>query len=188
MIKKRISFLKVLGSLGLPFLVLLLIPGILLISCGHANSAIGSGFPTTAIAIFMIIPLFTIGLFLLISTNWYFIQQGKGTLAPWDPPKFFIPEGPYRFLRNPMIVGVLLVLLSEVIFFRSFALFFWWIFFLITNLVYMPLVEEKELAKRFGDEYLKYKANVPAWFPRIKPWVGKESMDNGNEEKNKNGR
>jgi len=52
----------------------------------------------------------------------------------------------------------------------------------------MPLVEEKELAKRFGDEYLKYKANVPAWFPRIKPWVGKESMDNGNEEKNKNGR
>ena len=69
-----------------------------------------------------------------------------------------------------MITGALLLLLAEALFFLSWPLAAWMILFFVGNAIYFPFVEEKGLEKRFGDPYLKYKASVPRWIPRLKPW------------------
>jgi protein-S-isoprenylcysteine O-methyltransferase Ste14 len=103
-----------------------------------------------------------------------FKRFGDGTPAPWDPPREFVAYGPYRYVRNPMILGVAFVLLAEALIFRSRPLGGWFLLFVVGNMVYMPLFEEKGLARRFGETYLRYKENVPRWLPRVKPWSPEE--------------
>ena len=69
-----------------------------------------------------------------------------------------------------MITGVGCVLLGEVALFRSLPLLIWLAAFVAVNALYLPLVEEKGLSRRFGEEYQRYKANVPRWLPRRRPW------------------
>jgi protein-S-isoprenylcysteine O-methyltransferase Ste14 len=69
-----------------------------------------------------------------------------------------------------MISGALFFLLAEALFFHSWPIAAWMIVFFVGNAIYFPLVEEKTLEKRFGDEYLKYKGRVPRWLPRLPPW------------------
>lgn len=117
--------------------------------------------------------VFTIlGITLMVWTNRLFATVGHGTLAPWSPPEKLVVRGVYRHVRNPMIAGALCILLGEAIFFGSWWLLGWFGFALILNLIYIPLVEERGLAKRFGDDYLLYKRNVPRWIPRWRPWEG----------------
>ncbi len=104
-----------------------------------------------------------------------FTKYGEGTPAPWDPPRKLVIIGPYRYSRNPMITGALLVLMAEALFFYSWPIAAWMILFFVGNAIYFPLVEEKGLEKRFGDEYLKYKARVPRWIPRLRVWEKSES-------------
>lgn len=111
-----------------------------------------------------------IGLTLSISTVALFMKYGEGTPAPWDPPKKLVIHGPYRYVRNPMITGVLFVLLAEVLLFQSWPLAVWMLLFFIVNTIYLPLIEEKTLEKRFGDDYREYKAHVPRWIPRLCAW------------------
>jgi len=113
----------------------------------------------------------SIGFSLCVWTVKYFIKYGEGTPAPWDPPKKLVISGPYGHSRNPMITGAMLLLLAEALLFHSWPLAAWLILFFVGNVIYFPLVEEKGLEKRFGDEYLKYKARVPRWIPRLRPWV-----------------
>ena len=117
----------------------------------------------------------TIGLALCVWTLKLFTKYGEGTPAPWDPPRKLVMIGPYRYSRNPMITGALLLLLAESLFFHSWPIAAWMILFFVGNAIYFPLVEEKGLEKRFGDEYLKYKARVPRWIPRLRPWEKSES-------------
>ena len=113
-----------------------------------------------------------LGLVLMIWTNRLFITVGKGTLAPWNPPQKLVIRGVYRHVRNPMITGVYCILLGESAFFGSLPLLGLFAFGLILNLIYIPLSEEPGLARRFGDDYLLYKKNVPRWIPRLTPWEG----------------
>ncbi len=100
-----------------------------------------------------------------------FIQNGGGgTPAPWDPVQNLIIKGPYRYVRNPMLIGVIFFLFSESLFFLSIPLFIYATLFLLGNMVYFPLVEEKGLIKRYGGAYLTYMSNVPKWLPRSKPY------------------
>ena len=69
-----------------------------------------------------------------------------------------------------MISGVLSILLGEATIPGSVLLFFWFIVFLLLNMIYMPLFEEPGLERRFGAEYALYKKNVLRWIPRLKPW------------------
>jgi protein-S-isoprenylcysteine O-methyltransferase Ste14 len=115
-------------------------------------------------------PLIAVGLALLVSTIKLFASVGRGTLAPWDPTTRLVVRGPYRYVRNPMISGVLFVLLGEAALFGSVPLLIWFGAFLAINAVYFPLVEEPGLSRRFGPEYAEYKANVRRWVPRIRPW------------------
>jgi protein-S-isoprenylcysteine O-methyltransferase Ste14 len=120
---------------------------------------------------------FAIGLILVIAgmtllsvTIGMFTRIGRGTLAPWSPPEKLVVSGIYSYVRNPMITGVMIVLLGESLAFHSQNIFIWLIIFFVINNVYFIFSEEPALAARFGDEYLKYKRNVPRWLPRITPW------------------
>jgi protein-S-isoprenylcysteine O-methyltransferase Ste14 len=116
------------------------------------------------------IALIGIGLGLMYRTIGLFAREGEGTLAPWDPTQKLVVRGPYRFVRNPMIVGVLLVVLGEAVLFGSPALATWAVLFFAMNAIWFPLVEEPGLVQRFGGDYEEYRRHVPRWVPRRTPW------------------
>jgi protein-S-isoprenylcysteine O-methyltransferase Ste14 len=111
-----------------------------------------------------------VGLLLFGSSLRRFAGEGDGTLAPWDPPRHLVVRGPYRFVRNPMISGVVLVLFGEAAFLGSLPHATWAIIFAVMNLVYIPLSEEPGLLARFGDSYREYCRHVPRLVPRLTPW------------------
>jgi protein-S-isoprenylcysteine O-methyltransferase Ste14 len=111
-----------------------------------------------------------VGVALIVQTVALFATVGRGTLAPWDPTARLVVRGPYRRVRNPMISGVLCVLLGEAALFASPALLGWFGVVLAINAVYFPLVEEPGLRQRFGADYEAYRAAVPRWLPRLRPW------------------
>jgi protein-S-isoprenylcysteine O-methyltransferase Ste14 len=111
-----------------------------------------------------------IGLVLFASSLRRFATEGEGTLAPWDPPRRLVLRGPYRYVRNPMISGVILILCAEALLLLSRAHFMWALTFLAINAIYIPLFEEPQLAGRFGEEYDEYRRHVPRFFPRLRAW------------------
>jgi protein-S-isoprenylcysteine O-methyltransferase Ste14 len=113
-----------------------------------------------------------LGVTLFVACVRLFAGEGEGTLAPWDPPRALVVSGPYRWVRNPMISGVIAVLLGEALLLRSLPHLAWAAFFAALNLVYIPLVEEPGLTSRFGDAYRRYCENVPRVVPRVTPWKG----------------
>jgi len=110
------------------------------------------------------------GFALLYVTVRLFARKGRGTLAPWDPPRKLVTDGVYRYVRNPMITGVLFMLIGEAILLGSWSLLVWAVLFALTNTTYFRFFEEPGLARRFGDGYLLYRNNVPMWLPRLRPW------------------
>ena len=115
------------------------------------------------------------GLALMHRTISLFARVGEGTLAPWDPTQRLVVLGPYRHVRNPMISGVLSILLGEAALLGSPPILIWFLVFFAVNALWMPLVEEPSLVRRFGDDYLRYKRAVPRWIPRRTPWIGDDS-------------
>jgi protein-S-isoprenylcysteine O-methyltransferase Ste14 len=148
----------------LPFNVLVIIPMILL-HCTNYNWQLGSlwGIITGII-------LSLVGISLAICTMWLFARRGKGTPAPWNPPKNLVITGPYAHVRNPMLGSVFIMLGGECLLLSSWILWLWFAVFLLGNLIYLPFFEEKDLERRFGHSYVEYKCNVPRWIPRLRPW------------------
>jgi protein-S-isoprenylcysteine O-methyltransferase Ste14 len=99
-----------------------------------------------------------------------FIRIGKGTLAPWSPTKKLVIKGLYQYVRNPMILGVLIVLLEEALALKSQNILIWAASFFVINTIYFIVYEEPDLENRFGDEYREYKRNVSRWLPRRTPY------------------
>ena len=111
------------------------------------------------------------GFYFLTRTIRLFARFGRGTLAPWAPPRKLVVRDIYRYTRNPMITGVLGVLLGEALLFDSTGLLYVFAGFVLVNLVYIPLLEEPGLGRRFGADYECYRRNVPRWIPRLRPWT-----------------
>jgi len=101
-----------------------------------------------------------------------FARVGDGTLAPWDPTRRLVAVGPYRYVRNPMISGVVTMLIGEALLHGSRVLAIWAATFVFFNYVFFLIFEEPDLERRFGEDYRRYKANVPRWIPRRTPWNG----------------
>jgi protein-S-isoprenylcysteine O-methyltransferase Ste14 len=114
--------------------------------------------------------LIAFGLFLFASSLRRFATEGEGTLAPWDPPRQLVLRGPYRYVRNPMISGVLFILFGEALLLLSRPHFVWALIFLGMNILLIPLFEEPDLRRRFGESYVEYCRHVPRLFPRTRPW------------------
>ena len=98
---------------------------------------------------------------------WGFAVRGRGTPAPFDPPKKLVTEGPYRVVRNPMYWSVALVLGGEAAAFRSAALAEMLVLFGVGVIAFVLLYEESTLRRKFGAEYEEYCRRVPRWLPRV---------------------
>lgn len=112
-----------------------------------------------------------VGLVLFSTSLRRFATEGEGTLAPWDPPRHLVVRGPYRYVRNPMLSGVVFVLIAEALFLDSQPQFVWAGIFAAANLTYIPLIEEPGLRRRFGAAYDEYARHVPRLIPRVRPWT-----------------
>lgn len=112
-------------------------------------------------------PLSLLGYSLAVWCVMLFIKEGKGTPLPFAHPKNLVIIGPYKFVRNPMVLGTVLFLLGSSILFESLGILIYaLLIFLIMHLV--VLVEERSLKKRFGDAYISYIQKTPRWWPRFK--------------------
>ena len=125
------------------------------------------------------VPLIALGLALVVTTVRLFATLGRGTLAPWDPPRRLVVAGPYRRFRHPMIAGVVCLLLGEAALFASLPVGLWALGVLAVNAVYLPLVEEPMLVGRFGDDYRRYMEVVPRWLPARRPASSNAAASNG---------
>lgn len=160
---------------ALPFLVAVLIP----IWIARGNN-VRLALVTTMPQLFAQIAglgLLLVGLSLFASSLRRFAKEGRGTLAPWDPPRQLVIRGPYRYVRNPMISGVVFVLFGEALMLLSAPHFQWALIFLVVNFIYIPLFEEQQLKKRFGEAYIDYCRHVPRLVPRLRPWTPPTSGD-----------
>jgi protein-S-isoprenylcysteine O-methyltransferase Ste14 len=111
--------------------------------------------------------LLTFGVAVLLMSIWSFAIAGRGTLAPFDETKKLVVVGLYRYVRNPMYVAVMLILLAECWFFWSCNLLMYTGFcFVAANLIVVGY-EENRLKHKYGGEYRQYCARVGRWIPRI---------------------
>ena len=107
--------------------------------------------------------LFISGIFILTICIVDFIKLGKGTLSPILPTKKLVCQGLYKYTRNPMYIGVILILVGEVLFFKAPLLtIYTMIVYLIFN-IFIVYKEEPRLSKDFGTDYQRYRNKVKRW-------------------------
>ena len=100
------------------------------------------------------------GAFLALWCVLTFALVGRGTPAPFDPPRRLVVAGPYRFVRNPMYLGAALALAGAALFYESLALLGFVVLFLLVTHLFVVLYEERTLRRMFGAEYLEYSRDV----------------------------
>ena len=150
-----------LWSIFVPGTVTILVPYLLLHSRFNSFRLDPGGF-----RFFGLVPIL-IGAAIYIWCAGEFTFTGKGTPAPFDPPKELVVKGPYRYVRNPMYVFVGLALSGEAIFFGSPILFLFAAIAVTICHLWILLYEERSLKRRFGEPYERYCLSVSRWIPRL---------------------
>lgn len=115
------------------------------------------------------------GLIPLFTSMLRFITEGRGTLVPAVPTERLVVSGLYRYVRNPMYVGVLTALAGETMLLATRQMVNYLIVVFILMHLFVVLYEEPTLAHRHREDYQRYKRNVPRWLPRITPWNDSDS-------------
>jgi protein-S-isoprenylcysteine O-methyltransferase Ste14 len=103
------------------------------------------------------------GVFVLVWCTVVFYVSGRGTLAPWSPPQRLVAVGPYRFSRNPMYVGVTLILSGWAVLFGSLTVTVYGALVLLAFHIRVIVGEEPQLKRTFGADWESYRARVPRW-------------------------
>ena len=117
--------------------------------------------------LFLSVPILVIGATVGLGTIYSFIRT-RGSPVPLNPPKKLLTTGLYSWVRNPMLLGWIIMLLGLGILLNSISLIFIFIpLFILVNILYLKTIEEKEMEKKFGEQYLKYKESVPMFIPRF---------------------
>jgi protein-S-isoprenylcysteine O-methyltransferase Ste14 len=151
----REMFLRaVLAFLALPAVVAGLVPWLLLDSDRWRMGGTLLGWP-----------IWFFGACVLLWCVRDFYKIGKGTLAPWDPPKKLVVVGLYRFVRNPMYVGVLGWVAGWSLIAGSLVLGIYTILLAIAFHLRVIFYEEPTLARQFGNDWVQYQGTVPRWIP-----------------------
>jgi protein-S-isoprenylcysteine O-methyltransferase Ste14 len=109
----------------------------------------------------------TAGAVVALSCLWAFAWIGRGTPAPFDPPRKLVVRGPYRFLRNPMYVGAGLAVGGAALYFESVQLLAFIALFLLATHLFVVFYEEPTLKRTFGPEYESYCRHVHRWWPTV---------------------
>jgi protein-S-isoprenylcysteine O-methyltransferase Ste14 len=108
-------------------------------------------------------PVFVAGFLIMITCILQFAIQGRGTLSPADPTKKLVIRGLYKYSRNPMYVGVILMLAGETLFFSSVGLLVYSGIIALSFILFVIVVEEPRLSSDFGAEYAEYRKKVRRW-------------------------
>jgi protein-S-isoprenylcysteine O-methyltransferase Ste14 len=122
----------------------------------------------TGILASLAFPLWLLGGIILLWSFWNFLAQGRGTPAPIEPPKKLVATGFYRYVRNPMYVGVLAANLGHFLWFGYWNLIVYTIVVFVIFHVFVTFYEEPTLKKKFGAAYEEYLRSVPRWIPRVR--------------------
>src|SRR5215472_17211738 len=112
------------------------------------------------------VPVIAVGTALYAWCIWNFAAVGRGTPGLWDAPLRVVATGPYRWVRNPIYLAALLVVLGEAWLFMSPRLLVYAAAMAVFCHLFVTGYEERRLARRFGDSYLEYRRTVPRWIPR----------------------
>jgi len=153
-------FKTLIFTIIVPGAVIALIPYLLLSGAQSPFAHIGP------FQLFGLIPM-AIGVAIYFRCAWDFTSTGKGTPAPIDPPKHLVARGLYRFVRNPMYVGVLIALLGEAWLFSSWSLVIYAMIIITWQHLFVVFYEEPALKRKFGESYSDYLARTPRWSPRF---------------------
>jgi len=108
------------------------------------------------------------GALLLLACIWEFARSGRGTLAPVDPPRELVVRGLYRYIRNPMYLGVTTVLAGELLLVRTRAMLGYALVWLVAVNVFVMAYEEPTLRAKFGESYVRYTKEVGRWLPSFR--------------------
>jgi protein-S-isoprenylcysteine O-methyltransferase Ste14 len=157
----RNTLLTITGTILVPSILHIFLPFLIL------QSTSVTSFPSIGFIEVVSILLALFGISIVIWVSITFVRHGKGTAVPFYPPTEFVALGLYRFVRNPMYVGIFLVIIAEAIFFRSVWLLVYGAFLWLPVQIYVIRVEEPQLESRFGASYRNYKTTTPRWIPRI---------------------
>jgi protein-S-isoprenylcysteine O-methyltransferase Ste14 len=122
----------------------------------------------TGILAYLAFPLWLVGGVILLWSFWNFLREGRGTPAPVEPPKELVAVGFYRYVRNPMYVGVLATILGHFLWFGHWNLLIYAFLVFIAFHTFVAYYEEPTLKKKFGKTYEDYLQRVPRWIPRFK--------------------
>lgn len=122
----------------------------------------------TGIFAYLAFPLWLIGGVILLWSFWNFLRQGGGTPAPIDPPKELVATGFYQYMRNPMYMGVLALILGHFLWFEYWNLLIYAMIVFVAFHTFVTYYEEPTLKKKFGASYEEYLKRVPRWIPRFR--------------------
>jgi protein-S-isoprenylcysteine O-methyltransferase Ste14 len=105
-----------------------------------------------------------------------FAQFAKagGTPMPLAPTQHLVVSGFNRYVRNPMYLGLLIVIVGQALLFGQFSLLLWAAVVWVVTVAFVRWYEEPTLTRQFGAEYAAYRRAVPAWWPRLHPWTRSE--------------
>lgn len=113
-------------------------------------------------------PFWVIGILTIIWCSIDFINRGRGTPAHVDPPKELVINGLYRYVRNPIYVGALIIQFGYILWFASLLIMLYSLLFFLAFYVLVVFIEEPILKNTFGTAYYEYMERVPRWVPGIK--------------------
>ena len=110
------------------------------------------------------------GVALVVAAFVQFVVEGRGTPAPVAPTQELVVGGLYRWVRNPMYVGVAAAIAGQAVMFASVGVAAWLVGFVLAVTTFVRLYEEPTLRSTYGAAYEEYAAAVRRWLPRIRPW------------------
>ena len=116
---------------------------------------------------YLAFPFWLTGTLIIIWCSIDIIRKGRGTPAHVDPPKILIVNGLYRYVRNPIYFGALLVQLGYIVWFDSGLMMIYFLLFVLAFHIMIVFIEEPILRNTFGAAYDEYVKSVPRWIPRI---------------------
>jgi len=122
----------------------------------------------TGVFAYLALPLWLVGGMILLWSFWNFLHEGRGTPAPIDPPKELVAAGFYRYVRNPMYVGILAMIIGYFLWFQYWNLLIYAMVVFLAFNTFVTYYEEPTLKRKFGAAYEEYCKRVPRWIPRFR--------------------
>jgi protein-S-isoprenylcysteine O-methyltransferase Ste14 len=151
----------------------IVVPGVVaglvprLVSRGQLGDESSAWLPVRAVGVLVV----AAGIAVLVLCFVRFVMEGLGTPAPAAPTERLVVGGAYRFVRNPMYVAIIAIILGQALLFLSLNVLCYAVLAWAAMAAFAHWYEEPTLARTYGAQFDSYRAAVPGWLPRIRPWT-----------------